>query len=201
MTDTSATGGPLSPNPPPAPAPLSAAQLYAFLQAWLAPLIGLPGNLVRIYDQAEPAIIPTAGIAWAAVRVTIGQSDTYPFVGHNYNGNTEADTLVRHEQLNLLASFYDLGSLGLAQDYCLTLRDALSVSQNVELLIRNAMVFVACGDPVTVPTLLLNRWQYRVDLPFRLRRQVTRTYPVLSLEGAPVTVYTDGGLPPQGPLP
>lgn len=197
MANDSSTGGPLAPNPPPQPTPLSGAALYAFLQAWLVPLIGLPGNLVYVYDQAEPPSAPDAGQAWAAVKVTIGPYDTFPFVGHDFTPGLEADTLIRHEQLNLLASFYDLGSLGLAQDYCLTLRDALAISQNFEPLILSGMALVGCDDIVTVPTLLQQRWNYRVDLPFRMRHQVTRTYPVRDLVAAEVTVNTDGGLPPQ----
>lgn len=197
MANDSSTGGPLAPNPPPQPTPLSGAQLYEFIQGWLVPLIGLPGNLVRVYDQAEPASAPDAGQAWAAVRVNIGSYDTFPFVGHDVTPGLEADTLIRHEQLNVLASFYDLGSLGLAQDYCLTLRDALAIGQNLEPLILNGMALVGCDDIVTVPTLTQQRWMYRVDLPFRMRRQIKRTYPVLDLESAKITVLTDGGLPPQ----
>lgn len=193
MPNNSSTGGALSPNTgtPPQTAPLTGLALYAFLQDWLVPIIGLPGNLVRVYDQAEPPSAPDAGNAWAAVKVTIGPSDAYPFVGHNFIPGGPFDVLQRHEELNLLASFYDLGSLGVAQDLCLTLRDGLSISQNLEPLILNGLGFISCGDPITVPTLMKQRWLYRIDLPFGLRRQVTRTYPVLDVASVKVTVETD----------
>lgn len=194
MVNDSSTGGPLLPTPGD-PAPLTGAALYAFLQGWVATIVGLPGNMVRVYDQAEPPSPPDAGTAWAALRVSVGDSDTFPFVGHNYLPGIVSDVLQRHENLDLLASFYDLGSQGIAQDLCLQLRDGLSIGQNLEPLVLRGMGFGYCGTPVVVPTLLKGRWQYRMDLPFVVRRQVMRSYPVLDVTSAGLIVVTDTGVP------
>jgi hypothetical protein len=55
------------------------------------------------------------------------------------------------------------------------------------------MAFVSCGDLTAVPVILKQRWLYRVDLPFTIRREIVRVYPVLNLLTATATVTTDGG--------
>ena len=187
MTDSS-TGGFLSPSA--SPAPLQGDGLNTFVQPIIVGLTGLPGALVRPAFQAEPPDIPDGGTAWAAFRYTSRKSDTYPYVGHNADGS---DTLRRHEIIDVLVSFYDLGSLGLADQYAALLRDGLAIAQNREPLTRAGMGFIGCGDLTAVPVILKQRWLYRVDLPFSIRREIVRVYPVLNLLTATATVTTDSG--------
>ena len=187
MNDSS-TGGYLTPSA--TPAPLQGDSLNVFVQPIIVGITGLPGAMVRPAFQIEPPDAPDGGTAWAAFRYTGRKSDVYPYVGHNADGS---DTLRRHEEIDILVSFYDLGSSGLADQYAAMLRDGLSIPQNLEALKQNGMGFVSCGDLTTVPVILKQRWLYRVDLPFSIRREIVRVYPVLNLLTATATVTTDSG--------
>jgi hypothetical protein len=192
MTNTSATGGPLAPNPTPAPQPLEGQALLTFLQGWMVGILGISGTLVRPRWQPEPPNIPTEGTAWVALGITARPSDTYPFIGR-VAGVIDADQLQRHEQLNILCSFYDLGSGGQADSLAAILRDGVAVPQNRELLAANGMGLTEIGEPLTVPSLLKQRWLYRVDLPLVVGRQIVRQYPVLSLQSAVGTLVAEAG--------
>jgi hypothetical protein len=188
MTDSS-TGGYLTPSV--TPAPLQGDSLNTFIQPIIVGITGLPGAMVRPAFQTEPPDAPDGGTAWAAFRYTGRKTDTYPYVGHNADGS---DTLRRHEEIDILVSFYDLGSSGLADQYAALLRDGLAIPQNLEVLKQTGMGFVSCGDLTTVPVIIKQRWLYRVDLPFTIRREIVRVYPVLNVLTATATVTTDSGI-------
>lgn len=193
MTNNSSTGGPLLPNPPPAPQPLEGDALMSFLQQWVANVSGLPGTLVRPRWQAEPPNIPNAATAWAALGITSRPSDKFPFVGHNVDSqDTPADMLIRHEDLNMLVSFYDLGETGQADFYCAQFRDGIIIAQNREVLELAGFNLVESGDPTALPGILNTRWLYRVDLSVRVRRALVRTYPVLDVESADISIESQG---------
>jgi hypothetical protein len=177
--------------------PLQGQDLNRFLQQWMAGVLGaanLDQTLIRSYDQAEPPVIPESGTAWMAFRQGVDESDTYPYVATLPDGT--GTTLQRHEEIAVLCSFYDLGTNGQAASLASLLRDGMSIPDNLEPLTLATFGMVGCEPEVVVPSLLKLRWLYRVDLPFRLRRAVTRTYGVPNITSAVGTVYTDGGLPP-----
>lgn len=188
MSNNSSTGGYLAPAG--SPAPLEGQALNRFIQGWVVGITGLAGSMVRPRWQPEPADIPDAGDAWAAIGITERPSDTFPYVGHDPAGGTGdgADNLQRHEMLGVLASFYDLGTNGLADYYASLLRDGAAIAQNRETLETSGFNLIDVGDMTTVPSLLKSRWLYRVDLPFRLRRAIARSYPVLNVETGIVTI-------------
>jgi hypothetical protein len=194
VTDDSSTGGFLQPAA--APAPLEGQQLLDYIQEWFVNICGLPGNMVRPRWQAEPPDITQAGNCWMAFGITNRPSDQYPYVYHIPGGNG-SDNLQRHEQLEILTSFYDTGSTGLADQYAALLRDGTAIAQNREYLTNQGMNLVRAGNLLTVPSLLKLRWLYRVDLEIVIRRQIDRVYPVLNIESAEGDVYTDVGYPPQ----
>lgn len=187
--NTSASGGYL--RPAAMPAPLQGAALNTFFQELVVGVTGLAGELVRPAWQAEPPNIPPAAVAWAAIRITMIPGDTFPAVIHRDDGS---DELQRHEQINILASFYDLGTDGLADAYARMLRDGLAIPQNREVLTRAGMGLNSVGTLVAVPVLLKERWLYRVDLPFIVAREDKRVYPVenvASMHGELVTSTGD----------
>jgi hypothetical protein len=161
--------------------------------------------MVRPYWQTESPDVPDEGVAWAAFKITRRPSDQYPFVGRLPNApEAGGDTLQRHEQLDILTSFYDTGSVGLDQNqdqladyYSALLRDGLLVPQNREPLFVLGMGLVKTGDVVTVPVIFKKRWQYRVDFDWTIARQIDRFYPVQTITSVTGDIYTDGGLPPQ----
>jgi hypothetical protein len=192
MTNNSSTGGPLAPNSPPAPQPLEGQALLDFLQGVFVGILGIDGSMVRPRWQPEPPNIPTAGTAWVSFGVTSRPSDTYPFIGQ-IAGLDNADQLQRHEQLTVLLSFYDLGSGGQADALAATLRDGLAVPQNREILQNNLMGMTEVGEPIAVPSLLKQRWLYRVDMTVIIAREIVREYPVLPLQSAVGTLYAEEG--------
>lgn len=189
MPNTSATGGVLVPDPA-GPEPLEGQALNRFLQQWISGVCTLDGTLVRPRYQAEPPDIPDAAVAWAAVGYGERRADMFPAIVHRDG----YDQLQRHQEMDVLCSFYDLGTNGLADFYAGLLRDGLSIPQNLELLTLNGFALVSADDTETVPSLLKSRWLYRVDITLTLRREILRNYPVLNLSEAVASVETDASI-------
>lgn len=191
--NTSASGGYLLPDAQ--PEPLYGKALNDFFQGLVKGITGMAGDLVRPSPQGEPPNIPEAATAWAAIQTTVVPSDTFPAVIHlpNANGGAGVDQLQRHEQINILASFYDLGTNGEADRLCSLLRDGLSIAQNREPLLAQHMGLNSVKDKTVVPSLLKMRWLYRVDLPFIVSRAVTRNYRVENVQSANGQIVTSAG--------
>lgn len=189
--NTSATGGPLQPAD--ATPPLSGQALLVFLQNWLAPLCALDGSLVRPRWQDEPSNIPDAGTQWMAFGfVGDENADTYPYVEESSDGLSSQ--MQRHEELEMLCSFYDTGVTGEADATSRLLRDNLGIPQNWEPLYSQGFALAHVGSRRQAPRVLSNRWVYRVDLPVTVRCQIQRKYEVLSVLSMQGTLYTDSGL-------
>lgn len=121
-------------------------------------------------------------------------SDTFPYLDESADGLSSR--LQRQEQLPVLCSFYDLGSTGLADSYASLLRDNLALPQNCEPLLGGGFMLAYVETMRQAPTLKNTRWLFRMDLPIVLRRQIDRTYRVVSITSAHGTVHTDEGTPP-----
>lgn len=182
MTNSSATGGPLLPLT----SPILGQALSRFLQQWLVGVTGLDPTMVRPRWQAEPPNIPVAGTAWAAVGISRRVAEGTPWQG--FLEGTETYTLSRQEIVTLLVSFYDTGIDQSADALAETLREGIQIGQNREVIAAAGFGVVSVGDLQPVPTLLKERWLYRVDLPIRLRRNLVWTYNVLSVQSAEFTV-------------
>lgn len=185
---TSATGGYLSPAP--IPAPLEGQPLARFLQQLFVGITGLREDMVRPRWQPEPANVPQAGEAWCAMGITSIPGETFAYLDQ---GQTSA-RVRRNIELNILASFYDLGINNMALPLAGRLRDGFSVPQNREPLTLAGMGLVEVGEPVQAPVLTKNRWLTRIDVPVVIRQLVERTYSILTLDSANGTLVTDTGL-------
>ena len=176
-------------------APQTGLELSRFLQPWLVGLSGLPGELVRLAFQYDPPNVPDTGVAWMAFRYSVRPADDLPYFGADPTGRagTEAQILSRHETINTLCSFFDLGQGGLADALATLTRDNMAVPQNVERLTANNMGIAHIGQLQPVPVVVKNRWQYRVDFSFAVNRQILRTYPVPSVVTVSVKVAPDAG--------
>lgn len=181
MSNDSSTGGPLLPSS----GPLEGQALNRFIQQWIVGISGLDGTMVRPRWQTEPSNIPDAGEAWASIGISVVSSDDFPFV--------DGVDLQRHEDLNLLCSFYDLGTNGLASYYAALVRDGTAIPQNREVLTNAGMGLASVGALQAVPSLLKLRWLYRVDLPLVVRRAIQRNYDVLWVLSADGRLRTDAG--------
>lgn len=176
MPNSSATGGYLVPAS--TPSPLQGQSLEDFLQEVLVGISALDPKLVRPAFQSEPPNIP-ADSAWLAFRITNQSPDTFAVEQHDPTGDGST-TLIRHEIVTLLLSFY--GSAG--RDLASAVSDGFQISQNREVLMQNGMALVETGDLVPVPSLVKEKWLYRTDMTLRIRRQILRSYPVLNLLSA-----------------
>lgn len=184
MSNTSATGGYLTPNPAPAPQPLFGVDLNRFIQAVLVGVSGLEGRLVRPRWQVEPANMPDLEVDWMAFGITRVTRDAYAYEDHVDDPDGGYDRFIRHETIELLLSFYGPDGNG----YASLVGDGLQIAQNREALTAAGMAVVETGDLTTVPTLVKERWQQRVDMTLTLRRQVRRHYPILNFLSAAGTV-------------
>lgn len=201
MANNSATGGFLRPGPANPFAwgdpnagwaqgswqdvpPLAGADLYRFLQALVAGISGLPGNTVLPRWQPEPPNLPDGD--WAAFGIVRRVATLFPYIDHDPAGR---DRYQRHETMECLTSFYG----GDADGYAGNLRDGLMVPQNNEPLLLAGFGLISTGDILAVPSLVKQRWLYRADLTFALRRQILRSYPVLDLKQVMANITTQSG--------
>ena len=156
--------------------PLGDASLDAIFQAAVTGITGLPGNLIRPMWQPNPPKMPEPSVTWAAMGVTAITPDAGPYIEHQSSGGG-ADNYQRHEDIELFCTFY--GPQG--QSYAAALRDGFAIPQNGEMLGAQGISWVECGPVRSIPELFNQQWIRRYDLTIRFRRQVKRTYQVLTI--------------------
>lgn len=188
MSNDSSTGGYLAPSA--SPAPIEGQTLNRFLQQIVVGITGLDPTLVRPRWQPEPPNMPAIDATWVAIGITNRKADTFAAIIRDPTGDG-ADTVQRHEEFDLLCSFYGPS----ADDTASLLREGLSIAQNREPLGLADMGLVGVSDTITAPSLVNDRWQYRLDMTVTIRRQIRRTYPVLNVLSAGITVTTDTAPP------
>lgn len=184
MSNNSSTGGFISPAA--SPAPLEDQELNRFLQQIVVGITGLTDTSVRPRWQPEPPNLPDQSTNWAAIGVTNTTPDTFGVELHNPTGNGD-DQFQRHEIITILTSFYGPN----ANYYCALLRDGLQIAQNREILQVNGMGLVETGSITTVPSLVKDRWLYRIDMPMIIKRGIFRSYPVLNILSSEIELDTE----------
>lgn len=182
MINTSATGGYLAPS---SPAPAEDIAFDRFFQAVIAGVTGMAAAQIRPRWAETPLAIPERGIDWAAFGVIGIDATDYPVVLHK-SASDGADEMQRHETIDLMVSFYGPNSTKSATLF----RDGLYIPQNREAMWAAQVAVLDFGRLVSVPDLLNNTWRRRFDVPVRLRRCITRVYPVLNLLSAQGSVMT-----------
>lgn len=187
MANTSATGGYLAPT---APVPPDDDDLDNLLQELVAGVTDLPGEMVRPRWQPTVPKQPEPTENWCAMGVSVQTNDSGPAIQHDPAGEG-SDTYTRHQQIDLMCSFYGPAAKGYAQ----RLADSMSIPQNSEQLALNGMKFVSASDIQPAPALINQQWNRRYDLTLVLRRKIIRTYPVLNLLSAEVQSTTNS-VPP-----
>jgi hypothetical protein len=183
MPNTSATGGYLLPEVN--PAPLEDSALEDFLHDVIANVSGMANDKVRPSYQSYPPNTLVANTDWMAFWIQGQDSDTYAVTVHD-PAVLGSDELQRHETVDILVSSYGPNAsknLGI-------LRDGLQIPQNREVLNSVGMGLTATGRIIPVPSLVKEKWRRRCDMAMIIRRQIRRTYPVLSLVSANGTLNT-----------
>jgi len=189
MSNDSATGGYLAPANE--PAPLQGQSFEDFLHDVIEGITGVDSNLIRPRWQPEPPNIPPAAELWIAFGIGDRNTQNYPYVAHEGEGDGSED-LQTHEEFELKVSVYDLGAGASADEMAARLRDGVQIPQNLSVLQQAGMGYVGCSRISPAPVLFKERWLYRADLTILLRRLIRRTYPVLNVESMVGTLTPDG---------
>jgi len=192
VTDSS-TGGYLVPS---SASPPEDTALDAILQGAVVALVGLPGPMVRPRWQTPVPKQPEATVDWCAIGV-MSETPEYSAYTRHWRGEPSNpndpvgqgyDEQRRHEVLEVMASFYGPNSRGNANMF----RAGISVAQNREAFYLQNMNFVSTDCKLTNAAELINEvWFRRMDLTFFVRREIDRTYPVLNILSAPITIQSD----------
>ena len=187
----SATGGFLQPG---LSVLLEDDELDDFLQALVVGISGLPGPMVRPRWQEQEPNLPPEGTDWAAIGVMTREGDTYSVEHHEPGspGVPPSSDIIRHETLNVVATFYGPNCQGNGALF----RDGLGLAQNREVLFAAQMGLRSIGQLGRNPEMVKGKWLGKADVPFSIRRAIVRNYPVLNIRQLQGTLNTDDGAPP-----
>lgn len=174
---TSAVAGYLTPVPPP---PDYDTAFDDFFHDVIAGVTGLDNKLVRPRWQADPPTMPKRDVTWVGFGVS---GDTRSDV----NAYESIGTVIRHEEVTVLCSFYGPQANG----YAALLRDGLALGQNRFALDQNNVGLIEAIGPRTFAELVKEVWIRRADLAIRLRREIRREYAILSVLWAHGAVVTE----------
>ena len=185
MTNNSSTGGYLLPaQEAPQFGDLS---FQDFLQTVFVGISGLPGTLVRPKWQLNPPKNPDLTVNWLAIGLTEDDSDTNAFVGIQPDNSS---VLMRMEALTVQCTFYGPDSYEL----CKLLRDGFQIRQNLEALQKANMNFVNTDRMTRAPDVVNERWVDRWEMAVHLRREIIRTYPILTfVSGSGILIENNQG--------
>jgi hypothetical protein len=156
-----------------------------FLQACVAGIIGLPGDLVRPRWQPNPPPTPAVDVDWAACGISRTTASFSPYMHHYDTPDPGLDRLSRQERVIYRVACYGPH----AADNIALLRDGLFVDQNRQLWRENSVGLVEAENIDHVPELFRQQWRDRWDLEIVINRQVRRVYFVRNLLRAKGTIY------------
>lgn len=181
MPDSSVAGYLL----PTSSAPENDASLEAILQHLVVGVTGLPGTMVRPAWQAIVPQQPDVAANWCAIQIMTVTPDANPVLEHDPVALT--DTLIRHEQIAVLMSFYGIAG----QQYASLARDGIFLAQNHQMLRPYNVALDTPGVIRTAPEQINEQWVRRFDLELSLNRKLTRVYSVLNFESALIDLSLD----------
>lgn len=175
------------------PAPAEDADLDAVFQALVAGIPGLDGTEVRPRWQPVLPKQPEPGANWCAIGVMSATPDGYAYITH-VNGplitDPSADLMIRHERLEVLASFYGPNAKANAG----LLRDGLQIEQNRYGIEAVDIAFTETGPMRrTAPDFINQQWVRRIDMMVSFRRKISRVYAVNNILSATVKLIDDSG--------
>lgn len=186
--NNTATGGFLLPHPQPPTLDTTPAGLtfIQFIQQLLVALSGFDGKLVRPQWQQQPPKAPDVDVNWLAFGLGSATPDNNAYVAIEKDSDTDVPTVQRNELIPVIVSVYGPA----AYDNIGLIRDGFQLTQNLSSL-RQANVGFGYDTPAQhIPDFFNERWFDRWRCEFFLRRQIQRTYPLLSFLSATGTVYT-----------
>ena len=162
--------------------------LENYLQQLIAGVAHMEETLVRPRWQPQPPNLPDKTYTWCATGITQHRSLGYAGIVHHGRPRPGHDLLQRHEEFDVLVSFYGPE----VEWYAQNLHDGFEIWQNRSLLRYVGMAYVGAGDAMRVPELIKQEWIDRIDKTLTFRRIIVRSYPVLNLLAARFTIKTPG---------
>ena len=169
--------GPVSPESLP-----RGLSLTDFLQTVFVGISGLPGNLVRPKWQPEPPKQPDIFTDWMAFGINGTNPDFSAYVNSLPDGSMG---LQRNEDLSIGLSIYGPKAV---ETYGM-IADGFQIPENRIALFQANIGYTDISDGLQVPDLVNQRWVVRVECTVYLKREVRRTYPVLSFVSARGVIY------------
>ncbi len=185
MANDSSTGGYLVPSGTP---PLDDQALDRFFHDVFMGITGMAANMIRPRWQQEPGNMPPPGTDWMAQGSVEREDEGVAW--QYFAKGTQTFTLARNQSIMNLVSVY--GPNASANEGLL--RDGLSLDQNREAMNLQGIRLVRVGDPRNMSMLINEQWAKRIDVRIVFRRQIIRTYPVLSIQSGSVQIETDTGV-------
>ncbi|MCK4883531.1 MAG: hypothetical protein KAS30_01545 [Candidatus Diapherotrites archaeon] len=178
MADSS-TGGYLTPTA------TTDTDLGEFLHDLLEGLTGIDTNLIRVNWQKDPPPSPENGVNWIGYGITVkAPEDGSAYLEPTDGAESEQQ---RHEDIDLALQVYGDNCLLTASQ----IESGLEIGQNREALYLNKMAYVGTSEISHVPELINGEWFNRADMTLTFRRQVNRTFSILSLVDASATIEPD----------
>jgi hypothetical protein len=153
--------------------------LEQYIQQVIVGMTGMVNTTVRPKWQKNPAKeLPLPEDNWCAFGITTTGADANAFTEMDEDG--EGSKMQRHLELSIDCSFYGANGLSNAGK----LRDGFQIAQNRDALTAANMGFKEAGDIVSAPELHGQVWFPRKDLTIVLRREIIKSFDVVSFEGA-----------------
>lgn len=112
-------------------------------------------------------------------------------IEREWGTTVHVDEMIRHEEIELLCSFYGPNSMANAS---LT-QDNLTIEQNFTELEQSGLFYRRALDITPNPELINDQWLKRYDLELFFGRAVHRAYNIESIQSAEVTINDYAGIP------
>lgn len=161
--------------------------LLDFFQQYFSAVAGMPGSVFVPRWIPEPPNTPDFDTDWCAFGITTRRKSFTVSVTH-YGEADGFDRVQRTQEIDFLLSFYGANADINAELFS----DGIQIAQNREPLLVNAMGLVGTSDMIPVPSLVKQRWQYRIDITVTIRRQILRDYQILNIASLDGSLITEG---------
>jgi hypothetical protein len=187
MPNDSSTGGYLTPSS--TNSELNDQALIVALQAVVVGITGMPGNMVRPRWQVSPPNVPDLGVNWVSIGPAERERDPFAAVLHDQTTGTNSK-VIRNQVISILCSFYGPAAEANSELFAM----GLEIGQNRTAMKQAGLNLVGgAGRAVVVPVQMKQSWVYRIDIPFRIRRQQQYTYSVLDIVKVQSTLMAQAG--------
>jgi len=162
--------------------------LAGILQAMIAGVTGLAGNLIRPRWQPQPPTQPSVTTTWCAIGITGYTPYDYPIWTQD---DDTSGSLHRYERVDALATFYGPQSAW----YAALLRDGIYIPQNHETLSAQGLKLRSVDETTHLGELINSQYVSRSDIPMSFVRFIDRTYDSIpAIAQVSVSFITDTGL-------